>query len=103
MASANNTASITPIRISPSQRQRSAEVRDVAAQCLPCSLHFRLGIGATLGNGFELVLLLVEGREVPSLQIAVDRHAGEVVAQTCLLLNDLLAIGIGLSDLSLGI
>ena len=52
---------------------------------------------------FELGLLLVEGGEVAALQVAVGRHAGEVVAQARLLLHDLLPLGVGLRHLALGL
>jgi len=59
----------------------------------------RLGGGvdaAALGLGggaddVELVLLLVEPGEVAPVQIAVRRHAGEVVADLRLFVDDLLA------------
>ena len=51
----------------------------------------------------QLGLLLVEGREVAPLQVAVGRYAPEIVAQPRLLLHDLLPLGVDLRELALGL
>ena len=56
-----------------------------------------------LGDRLEVGLLLVERGEVAPLQVAVGRHAREIVAQPRLLLDDLLTVGVELRDLALGL
>ena len=66
---------------------------DKSPEGIACRLDRFLRLGPALGQGLEVGLLLVEGREVAPLQVAVGGNAGEIVAQPRLLLHDLLPLG----------
>src|SRR5438105_676280 len=83
--------------------EASSELRHVAAQRVARGLDCLLGVSPTLGQRLEVGLLLVEGREIAALQVAVGRHPAEVVAQAGLLLHDLLALRVEAGELALGL